>query len=253
MALGSEDQVLLSGSRLKIPATPAVRAALQAELDRLTALDAASTRPAQAPVAAVETAPRIAAPRTALELINRIGEVRQIKLPDGQKVSITVLKARELMAYLGVDSLTSVYQTAGLSMQFDAASMINEFGMLVNQDKPMTQAILDAVVAKAKEQNLTKVDALGMLNLRASRIAYEKLHAENFHNKFGVYWFWTVEKFLGHYDENRYPKAAVVVPSNIDRSPNSRFCRRDVHRDLWGNGAPVDRYGPDGVVFGLSD
>ncbi len=208
---------------------------------------------AQVPVAAVEAAPRIEVPRTALELINIIGEVRQIELPGGQKVSITVLKARELMAYLGVDSLTSVYQKAGLSIQFDADNMINRFGMLINQDKPMTEAILDAVVAKAKEQNLTKADALGMLNLRASRIAYEKLHAENFHSKSGVYWFWTAEKFLGHFEESRYPKAAVVRSNNIDRSRDSRFCLRNVSNDNWYGFVLANRYNYEGVVFGLPD
>ncbi len=208
---------------------------------------------AQEPVAAVEAAPRIEVSGTALELINRIGEVRQIALPGRQKVSITVLKARELMAYLGVDSLTPVYQKAGLRVQFNAAKMINRSGMLVNQDRPMTEAILDAVVAKAKEQGLTKADALGMLNLKASRTAYEKLYAENFHSNFGIFWFWTAEKFLGHYEESRYPKAAVVKSYDIDRSRDSRFCLRRVGIDDWYDDAPVNRGYGGGVVFGLPD
>ncbi len=202
---------------------------------------------AQAPVAAVEV------PRTALELIGRIGEVRQIELPGGHKVSITVLKARELMAYLGVDSLTSVYQKAGLSVQFDAASMINKSGMLVNQDKPMTEAILDAVVAKAKEQNLTKADALGMLNLKVSRIASEKLQEEDFHEKFGIYSFWTAEKFLGHYKESQYPNGAVIRPCDIDKSRHSYFCLRNVSGGNWDYYSPVSRNYSEGVVFGLPD
>ncbi len=194
----------------------------------------------------------IKAPETALELIGRIGEVRQIELPNGEKVSITVLKARELMAYLQVDNLTPFYKKAGLSVQFDAASMINEFGMLVNQDKPMTEAVLDAIVVKATEQGLAKARALGMLNLRAARTACIKLHAEYFDNRFGVSWFWTAEKFL-EYDESQYPEAAVVGSSNIDRSRNSRFCRRGVNYNHWSGNAPDNCYDIGGVVFGLPD
>ncbi len=203
-----------------------------------------------------------------------------LRLGSGQNVSVVALNGLELLKALEVDDLTTVYldfwaEKLGLQrkttsdqalitqinqetvtnyrgervsytfVRFDADTMINPQGVLVNQDRIMLEAIVTRLSAKAREKDLANADEIALSNLSASRKIYAMFNKAKIHKCFNLYWFWSEILLKGMKSDGPLGLASRL---SIEDIRNGRACVRYVGNGRWNNNGLNFRYGRGGAA-----